>query len=362
MVNKIITTYRSEIEATTRLEPRFYYKSNLLKSSFAKFGYEEINNFAILKSGSVPEHSENKKNDEDYYFIKSADVKRYNLNFSTISFVVSKVHKSRLNFKIIPNDILLSSTGRLGFACIVPRTLKESSTSQNIIRIRFKEKNLTKFNPHFLLAFLNSQFGQVQMEALSTLTGQKYLNMESFRNYKIPKIDDEIIEGISQKIQNIENNEITSLSLLEQAQKFFYQKLGKKESDIPFIRTSDLVNHETDQFLDFFIPEEIYNELSQDIKVGDVLFTKDGKIGMVAMITENDRAIIWLYPALRRTVIASTLPRLREERLREFEIPILDKKSIDEITRLIKRAFGLKNEKKKLIKEAQGEIDNYFQV
>jgi len=467
MVNKIITVYRSEVETTTRLEPRFYYKSNLLKNSFAKFGYEEINNFATLKSGSTPEHSENRKGDKDYYFIKSADVKRHNLNFSTISFIASKVHKSRLNFKIIPMDILLSSVGRLGFACIIPPTLKESSTSQNVIRIRFKEKNLTKFNPYFLVAFLNSQFGQIQIEALSTLSGQRYLNMKSFGGYKIPKIDDKIIEEISLKVKNAENNEIEALSLLKQARKIFYQKLGidfskikkenfysvnassfleadlwtpkysyplyintlkviqeqwktvlldeiatvkkgdevgsenynsyleKEEDDIPFIRTSDLVNYEADQFPDFYVSEKIYNEKNQDIKTNDVLFIKDGNNRMrSAMITKNDKIIIsshivklrlkieakkynftpeylflvlslkeiGFYSSIRRTVIASTLPCLREDKLKEIEIPILDKDSIDEITKLVKKAFELKGEKKKLIEEVQKEIDSYFQV
>src|SRR5947199_2355848 len=85
MTNKIITTYSSEIETAARLEPRFYYNQNLLKKTFDKFGYEEIKNFAILKSGSTSEHYENKKNEGNCYFVKSADVKRYNLNFSTIS-------------------------------------------------------------------------------------------------------------------------------------------------------------------------------------------------------------------------------------------------------------------------------------
>ncbi len=69
-----------------------------------------------------------------------------------------------------------------------------------------------------------------------------------------------------------------------------------------------------------------------------------------------------LYPSIRRTVIASTLPHLREERLKEFEIPILDKNSIDEITKLVKEAFELKDEKKKLIKEVRKEIDGYFGI
>lgn len=467
MTNKITTAYASKIKTTARLEPRFYYNQSLLIKSFDKWGYEEINYFSTLKSGSTPEHHEYKKNDDDYCFIKSADVKRYNLNFSTISFVSSETHKSRLKFKVIPKDVLLSNTGKyLGFACIVPQTITESSTNQNIIRIRFKDKNPSRFNPYFLLAFLNSQFGQIQIESLLTLTGQKYLNMEKFRNYKIPKIDKDIVEKVSLKIQNAEKNEIKALSLLKESQNIFYQKLnidfskiikenfysvnisdfsesdlwspnysypiyvntlksiqkkwktvplgeiatvkrgnevgsdsydlylGKKEKDIPFIRTTDLVNYEADQFPDFFIPQEVYQELKQDIKAGDVLFTKDGKIGMTAMITKNDKVIICsgisrlrlkndakkysltpeylflilslketgIYPSIRRTVIASTLPHLREERLREFEIPILDKKSIDEITKLVKAALELKDEKKKLIEEVRVEIDSYFNI
>lgn len=69
-----------------------------------------------------------------------------------------------------------------------------------------------------------------------------------------------------------------------------------------------------------------------------------------------------LYPSIRRTVIASTLPHLREERLRDFEIPVLDKNSIDKITKIVKEAFELKDEKKKLIKEVRAEIDSYFGI
>ncbi|KAK3605063.1 hypothetical protein CHS0354_000729 [Potamilus streckersoni] len=65
-----------------------------------------------------------------------------------------------------------------------------------------------------------------------------------------------------------------------------------KEGDIPFIRTTDLVNHECDMFPDFFIPVEYYNEINQDVKEYDILFTKDGKIGQTAMVCKGERAII----------------------------------------------------------------------
>ena len=168
--------------------------------------------------------------------------------------------------------------------------------------------------------------------------------------------------------------------------------LDKRKTDVPFIRTSDIVNYEIDQHPDFFIPEEIHKELGQGFQKGDVLFTKDGKIGMVGMLTEYDKAIIssgfvglrlkndakeygispeylfltlsikeiGIYESKRRTVVASTIPHLREERLKEMEIPILDKETIDEITGLVKHAFKLKDEKKRLISEVREDMDNYF--
>jgi type I restriction enzyme, S subunit len=203
------------------------------------------------------------------------------------------------------------------------------------------------------------------------------------------------LKAIQKKWKTVSLGEIATPKKGDEVGSDNYNKyLDKKDSDIPFNRTSDLVNYELDQFPDFYIPKEIYQELKQDVKTGDVLFTKDGKVGMSAMITRNDKAIIasgmvrlrlkaeakkyhltpeylfiilslketGLYPAIRRTVVASTIPHLREERLKEFEIPILDKNSIDEITKLVKKAFELKDEKKKLIKEVREEIDSYFEI
>lgn len=205
----------------------------------------------------------------------------------------------------------------------------------------------------------------------------------------------ETLKAIQKKWQTVPLGEIATVKKGDEVGSDNYNKyLDKKDSDIPFNRTSDLVNYELDQFPDYYIPKEIYQDLKQDVKAGDVLFTKDGKVGMPAMFTRNDKAIVasgmvrlrlkaeakkynltpeylfvvlslketGIYPSTRRTVVASTIPHLREERLKEFEVPILDKNSIEEITKLVKEAFELKDEKKKLIKEVREEIDSYFEI
>lgn len=170
--------------------------------------------------------------------------------------------------------------------------------------------------------------------------------------------------------------------------------LERHETDVPFIRTSDIVNFEVDQYPDFYVPVEIYNEIGQDIKAGDVVFSKDGKIGQVSLITDVDKAIIasgfsilrlnkkaeeygltpeylftvlaireiGIYESKRRTVVASTIPHLREDRMKEIEIPILEKAIIDKISDLVRKAFRLKAERKQLIAKVRKTIDSYFDI
>jgi len=201
------------------------------------------------------------------------------------------------------------------------------------------------------------------------------------------------LKAIQKKWKTVPLGEIATAKKGDEVGSDNYNKyLDKKDSDISFIRTSDLTNYEVDQFPDFYVPEEIYQELKQDIKAGDVLFNNDGKIGLVAILTPQDKIIlqshikrirlrkeaikrykftqeylflvltikeIARYQSERYTVIQSTIPTISNYIL-DFEIPILDKNSIDKITKLVKKAFELKDEKKKLISEVREEIDNHF--
>jgi restriction endonuclease S subunit len=54
-------------------------------------------------------------------------------------------------------------------------------------------------------------------------------------------------------------------------------------------------------------------------------------------------------PAIRRTVIGTTIPHLREERLKQIAIPIIDKDIIHSISGKVRQAFELKAKRKKMI-------------
>ena len=166
----------------------------------------------------------------------------------------------------------------------------------------------------------------------------------------------------------------------------------RSSDDKAFIRTSDIVNNELDLYPDYYIDESIHSKIKQDVKPKDVVFTKDGKVGCTALITSADNVLlssgverirlneegikqgltqeylflslsipeVGLYAAIRRTVIASTIPHLREDRLKDIEIPIVSQKSIDAITELVDRAFELRTKRKSLIKEQDSKFEKYL--
>jgi type I restriction enzyme S subunit len=149
-----------------------------------------------------------------------------------------------------------------------------------------------------------------------------------------------------------------------------------------------LVNYDFDTYPDFFIENLIYKEIGQNINENEILFSKDGKIGMLAMTTKSDKCIlgsgilriipkqdrinphylfialsikeIGIYQAKQRTVVASTMPHLREDRIGDFSIPII--KNQDEIVKLAEKAFKLKDERKLLINESRLLIEKSLEI
>lgn len=165
----------------------------------------------------------------------------------------------------------------------------------------------------------------------------------------------------------------------------YYDLFARKEGYVPFVRTSDMVNYEVDQDPDYFIPHEIYEDLSQGLKAHDILFTNDGKIGKVAILTESDKCIIQShiralrikkestidpyyvfiplitkeiggFQCRRFTVIQSTIPTI-SNRIKDIIIPIIDDRDMKHIAKLVKKAFALKNQKKKLIRNMKSEMN-----
>lgn len=191
------------------------------------------------------------------------------------------------------------------------------------------------------------------------------------------------LKNMKKKFKTVKLGEISNIKRgNEVGSKNYHKYIDRKESDIPFIRTSDLVNYEIDNYPDYYIDEKIYNESRQDLRPDDLLVSNDGKIGLLAILTPEDKCIIQshirrvrvrrdLNPYYVLTFLATdfgqyqfqqysftqaTIPTI-SDRLAEIEIPILNNQAQEKISQLVKEAFLLKTEKKKLFREALKKVE-----
>ena len=170
---------------------------------------------------------------------------------------------------------------------------------------------------------------------------------------------------------------------VEVGSKQYRQYLEKRGDDVPFVRTSDIVNYTIDDFPDYFVARGLFDRYQQDLREGDILFANDGKIGPSAMIVKGDECIIQshirrvrlrkvfapefvfaflntkfgLYQVFRRMFVQATIATIGNG-LSELEVPVIDSGAQSRVVALVKRAMKLEVERKALIKKAREAVEN----
>lgn len=238
---------------------------------------------------------------------------------------------------------------------------------------------------------LDIKFSNIRKEFTFT-TSLKAIRKESFFS---PEYSNPLYNKTIKALEKFESKLLSELVIpfkgSEVGSENYNLYTDKIDTDIPFIRTSDIVNHEVDNYPDFFIADEIYQELKQGVRPLDIIFSKDGSIGNVAMLTEADKVIIgsgflilrakkdseicpyYIFCALsipeigdyqsrKRTVIASTIPHLRPENLLKSSIPILPKIDRDLISEILKEAFEKKSQRKKKLDAIKRTLELEFEA
>ena len=351
-MSKIITfmTKPERINAKSfyprKYEPEYLKVNDLLKQCLPLSSYisEEI------KSGSTPPSEMFLNRSENTaYFVKTSAIERHIINVNDLYNINKEYHMKKLkrsNTK--PYEVIYSMTGKyMGKAAMCPNIIDEINMSQNSVRITTDN---TRVNA-FIEIFLNSEINKAQVKGLYSITKQKYINQNRISSLKIPKyhesyndLMDEYIEAFDIYYNSINNikeviNKFNKMIFLEKISndsfKVVYENLTCKlftptfyegiikeneqvrqeyfdidnniensrwskgkdigsdnyESEgIPFIKTSDIVNFDVDYHPDCYCNIEFGNKINI-VKKGDLIFTKDGKIGEVALVGQNSKFI-----------------------------------------------------------------------
>ena len=175
---------------------------------------------------------------------------------------------------------------------------------------------------------------------------------------------EDVRETINYVVANVKTTELDAEGIKkgDEIGSAFYQDEG-----VPFIKTSDIMNYDIDHEPDCYCSESFLAQLEQEIKLGDVLFAKDGKPGEVAFVQEDVRAVIssgivkyprtkdegyWVFLLLASRygdahfkkwfVIASTMLHLRADFFSDFKIPAITDEISKSYIRPLEEAFKKK--------------------
>jgi restriction endonuclease S subunit len=184
--NKIFIVNRSELEG--RFSPSFYIPNimNQIRLIGAKRKISRFSKVCLkITDGThfTPQYIDDAQ--EGVMFLSVKDVRMNKVSFSNTKFISKKAHqKLTKRCKPEPGDILLTKVGNTyGLAAVVPNNSPEFSIFVSLALLKIDKE---KFDPYFVMHFLNSKFGKVQMDRLIKGIGQPDLHLEDIANIRIP--------------------------------------------------------------------------------------------------------------------------------------------------------------------------------
>jgi type I restriction enzyme S subunit len=246
--------------------------------------------------------------------------------------VTPEVHNRHLKrSQIRPGDILMTITGRLGTAAVVPPEIKDANINQHICLIRLKDKVA---DPHYVMFHLNSEETHKEIMRKQHGATRIALNHRTVGSLKVnlPSIDTQRnIASILQRAHRLtgtreQANHLTNKIIQSVFLKMFgdpatnmmgwtVKKLNEVcrkitdgthvtpkyvDTGVPFLSVKDVRNG----YLDFsdtkFISEEQHRELTKRSKpeFGDILYTKVGTVGIAALVDTEKEFSIFVSVAL----------------------------------------------------------------
>lgn len=181
-------------------------------------------------------------------FLMTQNIRCNYIDWNNIRYIDEASHKMLYKSYCFSNQVLITMAGEyLGRVAVYDKDFVCSS-NQAIAKITLKDE----VSPYYVSTFLNSKYGQNQINRFKTITGQPNINMALIKGLMIPNMRDSVIEEITNIVIRANKNRKQALTLFKYVENKLIQILN------------------FDTFID---PKEVYS-----IKTFSESFRKTGRI------------------------------------------------------------------------------------
>jgi restriction endonuclease S subunit len=135
-------------------------------------------------------------------FLRIMNIKPNDIDMTDLKFVSPAVHNGELQrSQLAAGDILMTITGRVGTAAVVPADLTPANINQHIVRLRIKREDCL---PEYLAAYLNTKIGLLLSNRCVTGGTRIALDYGAIRKLQVPlpkddKTQQEIVDEVHRR-------------------------------------------------------------------------------------------------------------------------------------------------------------------
>jgi restriction endonuclease S subunit len=120
----------------------------------------------------------------------------FNLRFDSEKRILFEHHEKELARTAVKNgDVLLTIKGRIGNAAISENVPEPVNINQDVALLRFNDV----LPLWYIVAYINSRFGKLQSEKMSTGAINPFLGLSNVLKFEIPQFDREIMDAIAKE-------------------------------------------------------------------------------------------------------------------------------------------------------------------
>ena len=149
------------------------------------------------------------------------------LNLSTVAHISEDDHQRLKSSEALPGDVLITKTGWVGFATVLPEDIIKANYRADLAKIRIKDKK--ELDPYFLSSFLNSKFGRLQTRRLQSGSRGDRILAKNIKKLIIPKLTKPLQKKIRMfYVSSIEKIKRSQM-MYQEAQQILLEELNLKD-------------------------------------------------------------------------------------------------------------------------------------
>jgi type I restriction enzyme, S subunit len=213
----------SELNDDYRYESEFFLKRYLSEEhALARWCIKPLGNFATVTDGPHGYHVVDEASPIAMLTAKCA--KDWFSDRSSADTIASWVDTENKRSSLEENDIILSTRGTVGLAALVVKESLPANIDQDVARISWGDKEI--YPPEFVIAYLNSRFGQDRITRYSSGMVQQGLSLQKVREIPIPALPTIVCQAVSETVRNALQCRRSADTLLEQSEQLLVRALA----------------------------------------------------------------------------------------------------------------------------------------